>query len=168
MGIILLLLALLLIPALISERKNELYQAQEPERLKQHQARFYCHICGKPSPRPSGYWDQDGENGHLYSEFFVIDYNEPTELVRCARCQNWTCSNADPPHLENEVCKKCLENTPDMCGKTNDSAQHSVHADPAPLRLAGQAGWIRTAKMAFFMALGFFRFGSESRPASRR
>ncbi|PWB71486.1 MAG: hypothetical protein C3F07_13975 [Anaerolineales bacterium] len=29
------------------------------------------------------------------------------------------------------------------------------HADPAPLRLAGQAGWILTAKMAFFVALGF-------------
>jgi hypothetical protein len=116
LGIILFLIALLIIPALISERKNELYQAQELERLKQHQARFYCHICGKPSPRPrsSGHWEQDGENGRLYSEFFVIDYinyNEPTELVQCARCRNWTCPNADPPHLENGVCKKCSEYT---------------------------------------------------------
>ena len=107
LGIILLLLSLLITPALISERKNEL-------RLKEHQTRFYCHICGKPSPQPSGYWEQDGENGRLYSEFFVIDYNEPTELVRCARCRNWTCPNANPPHLENGVCKKCLENTPDL------------------------------------------------------
>jgi hypothetical protein len=37
-------------------------------------------------------------------------------------------------------------------------AQHGVHAD----------GWIHTAKMALFVALGFFRFGSESRPSSRR
>jgi hypothetical protein len=42
--------------------------------------------------------------------------------------------------------------------KKKQAAQHSVHAD----------GWILTAKMAFFMALGFVRFGSESRPASRR
>jgi hypothetical protein len=33
-----------------------------------------------------------------------------------------------------------------------------VHAD----------GWILTAKMGFFVALGFSRFVSESRPASRR
>jgi hypothetical protein len=32
-----------------------------------------------------------------------------------------------------------------------------VHAD----------GWIRTAKMAFFVVLGFARFVGESRPASR-
>lgn len=95
----------------IDERKNRIYQAQEPERLKQHQARFYCHICGKPSPRPDQYWDQYGENGQLYSEFLVTDYNKPTELVQCAKCQKWTCPNADPPHLENGVCKKCLENT---------------------------------------------------------
>ena len=47
-------------------------------------------------------------------------------------------------------------------------AQHSVHADPAPLRLAGQAGWILTAKMAFFVALVFVRFEGASRPSSRR
>jgi hypothetical protein len=33
-----------------------------------------------------------------------------------------------------------------------------VHAD----------GWIRTAKMALFVALGFVRFVSDSRPSSRR
>jgi len=33
---------------------------------------------------------------------------------------------------------------------------------------AGQAGWILTIKMDFFVAMGFVRFGSESRPASRR
>jgi hypothetical protein len=37
-------------------------------------------------------------------------------------------------------------------------AQHGVHAD----------GWIRTAKLVFFVALGFIRFAGESRPASRR
>jgi hypothetical protein len=37
-------------------------------------------------------------------------------------------------------------------------AQHGVHAD----------GWIRTAKLAFFLALGFGRFVGKSRPASRR
>ncbi|MGD8406918.1 MAG: hypothetical protein PVJ21_24885 [Anaerolineales bacterium] len=29
-------------------------------------------------------------------------------------------------------------------------------------------GWILTAKMAFFVALGLVRFVGESRPASRR
>jgi hypothetical protein len=47
------------------------------------------------------------------------------------------------------------------------TAQHGVHADPAKPH-AGQAGWIPTAKLAFFVALGFIRFVSESRPASRR
>ena len=37
-------------------------------------------------------------------------------------------------------------------------AQLSVHAD----------GWIHTAKMAFFEALGFVRFVGESRPAHLR
>ena len=98
----------------VDERKNRIYQAQEPERLKQHQARFYCHICGKPSPQPDQYWDQYGENGQLYSSFLVTDYNKPTELVQCAKCQKWTCPTADPPHLENGVCKKCLENIPEQ------------------------------------------------------
>jgi hypothetical protein len=38
------------------------------------------------------------------------------------------------------------------------AAQHGVHAD----------GWIRTAKMVFFVALGFVYFVGESRPSSRR
>ena len=38
------------------------------------------------------------------------------------------------------------------------AAQHGMHAD----------GWILTAKLAFFVALGFVRFVSESRPASRK
>jgi hypothetical protein len=46
---------------------------------------------------------------------------------------------------------------------------------PASLRLApqvcgvaGQASWILTATLAFFVALGFVRFVGESRPSSRR
>lgn len=96
----------------IDERRNRIDQAKEPERLKQHQARFYCHICGKPSPQPYQYWDDHGENGQLYVPSYVTDYNQPTELVRCAQCKKWTCSNAVPPHLENGVCKKCLESPP--------------------------------------------------------
>ena len=96
----------------VDERRNRIYQAQEPERLKQHQARFHCHICGKPSPQPYQYWDDYGENGQCYSSFLVVDYNKPTELAQCARCLKWTCPNADPPHMENGVCKKCVENPP--------------------------------------------------------
>ncbi len=114
LGIILLLLALIIVPALIEEKKSKKFQVQHQELLKQHQARFYCHICGKPSPKPYEYWDQDGEDGHLYSEFLVVDYDKPTELVTCARCWRLTCPNADPPHMENGVCKKCLENTPEQ------------------------------------------------------
>ena len=98
----------------INERKKRIYQAQEPERLKQHQARFYCHICGKPSPKPDQYWDSYGENGQEWYSYHVTDYNKPTELVQCAKCQKWTCPNADPPHLENGVCKKCVENAPEQ------------------------------------------------------
>jgi hypothetical protein len=114
LGIVLIVFIAGTIYAVINERKNKQYQAQEPERLKQHQARFYCHICGKPSPQPYQYWDEYGEGGHLYSSFLVTDYNKPTELVQCARCQEWTCSNADPPHIENGVCKKCSENSPEQ------------------------------------------------------
>jgi hypothetical protein len=38
------------------------------------------------------------------------------------------------------------------------AAQHGVHAD----------GWIHTVFLAFFVALGFFRFEGESRPTRRR
>lgn len=100
------------ISSAFNERENRIYQAQEPERLNQHQARFYCHICGKPSPQPYQYWDDYGENGQLYSSFYVTDYNQPTELVQCAQCQEWTCPNADPPHLDNGVCMKCLGTPP--------------------------------------------------------
>ncbi len=103
-----------IVNAVVTERKNRIFQAQEPERLKQHQARFYCHICGKPSPGPYQYWDDYGENGQQYSSFHVTDYNMPTELVQCARCHKWTCTNADPPHLVNGVCIKCLEQTPEQ------------------------------------------------------
>jgi hypothetical protein len=97
--------------SVVNERRIRNDQAQEPERLKRHQARFYCHICGKPSPKPYEYWDDYGENGQQYSSFLITDYDKPTELVQCAICRKWTCPNADPPHLENGVCKKCLENT---------------------------------------------------------
>jgi hypothetical protein len=96
----------------INERRSRIYQAQEPERLKQHQARFFCHICGKPSPQPYEYWESYGENGQEWDSSYVTDYNKPTELVQCAQCQKWTCPNADPPHLENGVCTKCLETPP--------------------------------------------------------
>lgn len=98
----------------IEERKNRLHQARAAERLKRHQARFSCHICGKPSPQPYQYWEEDGENGRLYGSFLVTDEDKPTDLVQCARCRQWTCSNADPPHLENGVCKKCLEQPPEQ------------------------------------------------------
>jgi hypothetical protein len=114
LGVVWLVFLAGVIIGVVDERKQRIYLAQEPERLKQHQARFYCHICGKPSPKPDQYWDNDGENGRLYSSFLVTDYNKPTELVQCAKCQKWTCPNADPPHLENGVCKKCLENAPEQ------------------------------------------------------
>jgi len=97
----------------VQERRSRIYQAQEPERLKKHQARFYCHICGKRSPQPYQYEGFSGENGRQYVDsYLVTDYDQPTELVQCARCKKWTCPNADPPHMENGVCKNCLENSP--------------------------------------------------------
>ncbi len=114
LGVVWLFFLAIAIYGVVEERKSRIYQAQEPERLKLHQARFYCHICGKPSPQPYQYWDDYGENGQCYSSFHVTDYNKPTELVQCTRCQKWTCPNADPPHLVNGVCKKCLEHTPEQ------------------------------------------------------
>ena len=87
LSVALLLIVIGVIYGVVNEIKIKQYQAQEPERLKQHQARFYCYICGKPSPQPYQYWDNYGENGQLYSSFLVTDYNKPTELVQCARCQ---------------------------------------------------------------------------------
>jgi len=43
-------------------------------------------------------------------------------------------------------------------GSDSDATPLPDHAD----------GWIRTAKKAFFVALVFFRFVSESSPSSRR
>lgn len=103
-----------MVSSAVNERKSRIYQAQEPQRLKQHQARFYCHICGKPSPKPYEYWDSYGENGQEWYSSYVTDYNKPTELVQCAKCQKWTCPSADPPHFENGVCKKCSENPPEQ------------------------------------------------------
>ena len=113
LGVVWLIILAGMIYGLVNEYINRIYQLQEPKRLKQHQARFYCHICGKPSPQPDQYWDDYGEKGLDYS-FLVVDYNKPTELVQCTTCQKWTCPNADSPHLENGVCKKCLENTPEQ------------------------------------------------------
>jgi len=61
---------------------------------------------------------------------------------------------------------------------SKNAAQHGVHpvtasqrgtncADPAKPQ-AGQAGGIRTAKLAFFVALDFGCFVGESRSSSRR
>ncbi len=78
LGVVWLFLLALTIYGIVDEVKNRIYQAQEPERLKQHQACFYCQICGKPSPQPYKYWDDYGENGQLYNSFLVIDYDKPT------------------------------------------------------------------------------------------
>ena len=103
LGIILLLLGLITIPAIVSERKNKVYLAQGPERLKQHRVCFYCSICGKPCPHQ--YWDQDGEDGHLYSEYFVVDWDKPTELSQCSRCYKWTYTNVNHPQLGEDFVK---------------------------------------------------------------
>jgi len=61
------------------------------------------------------------------------------------------------------------------CTPSLRSSDGTNCADPAPLHLApqacgvaGQAGGIRTAKLAFFVALDFGCFVGESRPSSRR
>jgi hypothetical protein len=55
-------------------------------------------------------------------------------------------------------------------GKNEGSPSFMGARGPAPLRLApqacgaaGQAGWILTVKLAFFVILGYLRFVSESR-----
>lgn len=117
-GVVLLVFGYWIISGIINMRKR----VKNEKALIYHRDRFYCHICGKPSLGPD--WEGDtyecyAEDGSVYQKFWVPNYNKPnynipTGLVQCAKCQKWTCSHADPPHLENRVCKKCLENTPEQ------------------------------------------------------
>ena len=62
--------------------------------------RFRCHICGKTSPEPVSVWDDPPEANSTY---LGLDWNTPTNLHKCNRCDKWTCDD----HLYRGICAKC-------------------------------------------------------------
>jgi len=66
------------------------------------------------------------------------------------------------------LCSPALQRT--QCGASvaGRTARTPLRLAPQACGVTGQAGWILTAKMAFFVTLGFVRFVRESRPSSRR
>jgi hypothetical protein len=56
------------------------------ELLREHQARFACHVCGTAS---SGPFCGDGAEGEFGDE--ACSWDIPRDLVRCEVCQRWCC-----------------------------------------------------------------------------
>jgi len=56
-------------------------------KLAEHKAKFFCHICRTPSSGPGG-WDKDS-------------WDSPTGLTMCSICGKWTCEK----DLYHGICK---------------------------------------------------------------
>ena len=121
------------------KRHLEKLKSEYKERLRKHQQRFRCHICGKPSqgPRRLVYWygpgmgyidyeEKGNRTGHftegmVFSEEDVWeldepygdrpDWNRPFGLYKCHKCSRWTCGD----HFHLDRCQYCWE------GKTGPS-----------------------------------------------
>ncbi|SRR6266516_6655523 len=73
-----------------AERRE--YQRKLPE----HQRRFRCHVCGKPSSGPGSLvlTDFPGDD--------TLDWNIPTDLWYCQICKKLTCSDC----MYDGICRK--------------------------------------------------------------
>jgi hypothetical protein len=81
--------------------------------LAAHQRRFRCHICHHPSDGPRTFstvrlgwiaaraYDAEPHHGVAYEEH--VDWECPTGLTRCARCDAWSCA----AHLYKGICPRC-------------------------------------------------------------
>jgi hypothetical protein len=93
------------------QKEREKRQAEEQrlaqeyeERMIRHKQMFKCHICGKSSegpykdiPSPTAwYWPSDSEMKFVW--------NQPTGLLKCARCGRWTCFDDEA----DGKCRRCL------------------------------------------------------------
>jgi hypothetical protein len=57
------------------------------ERMREHQARYRCHVCGVASAGP---FCENGEGADRSNEV-VCNWEIPRSLVRCDICQRWAC-----------------------------------------------------------------------------
>lgn len=95
-------------------KEEEKLRAEHTKRLVKLQARYRCHICGKPSSEPSKGQESTGRFV-VHHEFYsgpseyemrtVDDWNSPGDLERCSKCHQWTCKNC----IHWGICKKCAE-----------------------------------------------------------
>ncbi len=86
--------------------------------LAAHRRRFRCHICHRPSDGPRTFstvrlaWisrpadDEGPHNGVQYEQH--VDWECPTGLGRCTRCNAWSCSD----HLHMAICPTCAGRLP--------------------------------------------------------
>jgi len=95
-------------------REEEKLKAEYAKRLAKLQARFRCHICGKPSSKPSEKQESTGrlvQHHEFYSgpkeyeKITVEDWSSPGDLIKCDNCKKWTCAE----HIHWGICKKCAE-----------------------------------------------------------
>lgn len=80
---------------------KESAERRKKERLANHQAKFKCCVCGKPSSGPTKKTthDHDGPGSSYY------DWDDPAGLRKCSVCGRWACNN----HWYSGYCKNCGE-----------------------------------------------------------
>jgi rubredoxin len=88
-------------------QKEKAEQREHERRVAEHQSRFKCNVCGKPSSGPNAIISRSGgEYGIPLSEAIAgYRYDEPTGLEKCTVCGNWTCLE----HLYKRICKNCAQ-----------------------------------------------------------
>lgn len=77
---------------------DEQAQADYARRLRKHQSRFQCHVCGAPSTGPALVKHSDGALAELEP-----DWSSPRGVERCIKCYEFTCSE----HLHMGICRSC-------------------------------------------------------------
>jgi len=90
-----------------TEKQKRRREKEEAEKLTEHQRRFHCCVCGKPSPGPfmgltgvpisdwPGWVDEPGPHWRI-----------PTGgLKKCSQCGQWACEE----HIHKGICQNCAK-----------------------------------------------------------
>jgi hypothetical protein len=102
-----------------SERKRE--EVERLRKLEQHKKNFQCHIklggdrCRNTSEGPGTKKSTryvEGRGGmqgtsrvSVREEYNETDWNKPTGMYLCSKCNRWTC----PQHIHQGICRNCAE-----------------------------------------------------------
>ena len=73
-------------------------------KLQEHQKRFFCHECNRPSSGPfyvDCHWRGDNALGYY-------DWDIPKDLKQCLNCHQWFCQK----HYHRGYCQTCAEKLP--------------------------------------------------------